>query len=133
MSTMYHCFLFTSNNKLIQVRKKKTPRERVGSSKRMSNYNEYLEKLQSSLTSNYSNSGLNTNNNSYSNSKGLTTKQEDELITWAEDLVTPDYRLWFVKQLKRVGKARFVECATAAKKYDGVSRQKVFTSLLKNS
>lgn len=101
----------------------------------MSNYNEYLEELQTSLTSNYSNSNssLDTNNNSYSNSYGLTTKEEDQLIVWAEDLVSPDYKLWFIKQLKRVGKQTFVDCALAAKKYDGESRQRVFTSLLKKS
>lgn len=102
----------------------------------MSNFNTELEKIQSSLTSNYSNSNgsLNTNNNSYSNSIGeLTTKQQDELISWASDLIAESYRLWFIKQLKRVGKAQFVECATAAKKYDGISRQKVFASMLKTS
>lgn len=63
----------------------------------------------------------------------LTTKEQDELIAWAFDLIDSNYRLWFIKQLKRVGKEAFISAATAAKRYDGVSRQKVFASLLKNS
>lgn len=75
----------------------------------------------------------------YSNSdRGLYNKptiaivEQDRLIKWADDLIDSRYRLWFIKRLNAVGKDRFIEAATAARKYDGVSRQKVFSHLLKN-
>ena len=85
-------------------------------------------------------SGILNYSNSYSNShRGLVTKptiaiaigEQDELIQWAADLIDLNYRLWFVKRLKAVGKDRFIAAANSARKYDGISRQKVFTHLLK--
>jgi hypothetical protein len=62
----------------------------------------------------------------------LSVKEQDRLVEWVSDLIDPDYRVWFIKQLKRIGKKGFIECATAARKYDGITRQKVFTSLIRD-
>lgn len=77
-------------------------------------------------------------NNSYSNGGSqseptiaIAIEEQDKLIEWARDLIDPRYRLWFITRLKVVGKRRFVQAADAARKYDGVSRQKVFSHLLK--
>lgn len=59
-------------------------------------------------------------------------EEQDQLIEWADDLIHPDYRLWFIKRLKAVGKKRFVDAANKARRYDGLSRQRVFAHLLKS-
>src|SRR5690554_311911 len=89
---------------------------------------------------------LNDRYYSYSNSYGKKTKfsnsiaiedkerlsiaEEDEIVGSYADIIDPNYRVWFIKQLRRVGKTRFIECAEKARKY-GKEPQKLFVSLLK--
>lgn len=83
-----------------------------------------------------------SNSNGYSNRKlqvnstiamgtALSVKDQDYLANWARDLYDANYRLWVIKRLKIVGKEAFISYVNAARKYDGVARQKVFVSLLK--
>lgn len=76
--------------------------------------------------------------NSYSNSSlqskptiAIAIVEQDRLIKWAEDLIDQNYKLWFIKRLKVLGKQHFIESANNARKYDGISRRKVFTHLMK--
>jgi len=107
----------------------------------------FFEELDWSTFMDLTNYQLSHRNYSYSNGNGslqskptiaiaidekLSARKQDELVKWASDLIDPAYRLWFIKQLKRVGKQAFVDAANAARKYDGKSRQKVFAALLKD-
>jgi hypothetical protein len=73
------------------------------------------------------------NSNSYSNRKPSLPSiaiEEDKIIESYSDIIDPQYRLWFIKRLKQLGKQEFIERAEKAKKY-GNNPQKLFVSLLK--
>lgn len=61
----------------------------------------------------------------------LSVKEENSLIEFAKELIDSNYRLWFIKRLRVMGKKHFIESANSARKYDGISRKKVFAYLLK--
>lgn len=73
----------------------------------------------------YSNS-----NSNRSNSITSIAIEEDEIINSYSDIIDPQYRLWFIKRLKTVGKQKFIEAGEKARKY-GNNPQRLFVSLLK--
>lgn len=61
----------------------------------------------------------------------LTKAEEDTIVDSYSDIIDPSYRVWFIKQLKRVGKSQFIECGEKARKY-GKNPSKLFSDLLRN-
>lgn len=75
------------------------------------------------------------NSNSYSNRKvtevtSIAIAIEDQIMDSVSDIITPEYRLWYIKRLRVVGKHRFLEAAHKARKY-GKDPGKLFGHLLK--
>jgi len=78
--------------------------------------------------------------NSYSNSNGSKSSnfnsnssiaiEEDKLVESFADIIDPNYRVWFIKRLKVVGRQRFIEAGEKARKY-GNEPSKLFASLLR--
>ena len=60
----------------------------------------------------------------------LTSSEEDLIVSHYSDIIDPDYRVWFIKRLRVIGKPKFVKYGDMARKY-GRNKQKYFTSLVK--
>ena len=76
---------------------------------------------------------------SYSNRKkeltpiaieALTSKEEDFIVEHYSDLIDGNYRKWFIKRLRCIGKQKFVQSGDMARKY-GKDKQRYFTSLVR--
>jgi hypothetical protein len=73
------------------------------------------------------------NSNGYSNRKSNKVTSiaiEDQIIESVEDLVDPEYKLWFITRLRVVGKSNFLESAERARKY-GKNPKKLFSHLIR--
>lgn len=81
---------------------------------------------------------INRRINSYSNRSNLDTFnsnrtiaiEEDKLVDSYADIIDPNYRVWFIKRLKVVGRDKFIEAGDKARKY-GNNPSKLFASLIK--
>lgn len=76
----------------------------------------------------YSNSHSNRNNNFNFNSNS-NRGEEDAIINSYSDIIDPDYKLWFVKRLKAVGKDKFVDAGDKARRY-GNNKSRLFAHLI---
>jgi len=76
----------------------------------------------------YSNSNGNNTNNFNSNSS--IAIEEDRLVDSFSDIIDPEYRVWFIKRLKVVGRQRFIEAGERARKY-GNEPSRLFASLIR--
>lgn len=76
----------------------------------------------------YSNSYSNRNKTNIT-SIAIDYREIDKILDSYPQLIKEEYRGWFVKKLKEIGKQAFIEKAERAIKY-GKNPQKLFTSML---
>lgn len=78
----------------------------------------------------YSYSNRNLNNITSIAIEPLSIEEQDSLVKAYSDVIDPNYRLWFIKQLKRCGKTKFVEAGEKARKYGRGNGNQLFAHLL---